>query len=277
MTQPTNTGSNGNGNGHADDAPEATLIGAILDRSGSMASVCEPTIAGFNEFLHTQQRQHGGGRALMSLTQFDDRYEVNFIGEPIENVPDLDTESYVPRGRTALYDAIGRTIHEIEAWTRAQNWQERVLVLIVTDGQENASREYSFDAVRALIEQKEKDGWNVAYMGANQDSYAVGGSLNIRADYTANYDATAGGTAEHYKRMASATEKWRASKGKGMSAPAFFDDAPQKTAADAPAGKLRPTGASAAASGDSTRTRRPGRVEARTGRLSIKRATGSGN
>jgi len=275
MTQPTNTGSNGNG--HAGDAPEATLIGVILDRSGSMASVCEPTIAGFNEFLHTQQRQHDGGRALMSLTQFDDRYEVNFIGEPIENVPDIDTESYIPRGRTALYDAIGRTILEIEAWTRAENWQERVLVLIVTDGQENASREYGFDAVRALIAQKERDSWNFAYMGANQDSYAVGGSLNIRADYTANYDATAGGTSENYKRMASATEKWRASKGKGMSAPAFFDDAPQKTAADAPAGKLTPKGASAAASGDSTQRSRPSRVQARTGRLNVKRATGVGN
>jgi len=275
MTQPTNTGSNGNG--HAGDAPEATLIGVVLDRSGSMGSVCEPTIAGFNEFLHTQQRQHDGGRALMSLTQFDDRYEVNFVGEPIENVPDLDTESYVPRGRTALYDAIGRTIHEIEAWTRAQNWQERVLVLIVTDGQENASSEYSFDAVRALIEQKEKDGWNFAYMGANQDSYAVSGSLNIRADYTANYDATSAGTSTSFARMASATGKWRASKAKGVSAPAFFDDSPQQAAGDAPAGKLTPKGAGAATSGDSTRRHRPGRVEARTGRLNVKRATGSRN
>jgi hypothetical protein len=275
MTQPTNTGSNGNG--HAGDTPEATLIGVILDRSGSMASVCEPTIAGFNEFLHTQQRQHDGGRALMSLTQFDDRYEVNFIGEPIENVPDLDTETYVPRGSTALYDAIGRTIHEIEAWTNAQNWQERVLVLIVTDGHENASREYGFDAVRALIEQKEKDGWNFAYMGANQDSYAVGGSLNIRADFTANYDATLGGTAMNYGRMADATSKYRASKAKGASAPRFFDDSVQQTGTDAPAGKLTPKGAGAATSGDSTRSHRPGRVEPRTGRLNVKRATGAGN
>ena len=105
----------------------------------------------------------------------------------------------------------------------------------------------------------------------------IGGSLNIRADYTANYDATAGGTAENYKRMASATEKWRASKGKGMSAPAFFDDSPQKTAADASAGKLTPKGAGAATSGDSTRSHPPGRVEPRTGRLNVKRATGSGN
>jgi len=240
MTQSTNSGSNGNG--HTGGAPEATLIGVILDRSGSMASVREPTIAGFNEFLHTQQQQHDGGRALMSLTQFDNCYEVNFVGESIENVPDLDTQSYVPRGSTALFDAIGRTIHELETWTQAQSWQERVLVLIVSDGQENASKEYTLAAVRALIEQKEKDGWNFAYMGANQDSYAVGGSLNIRADFTANYDATRAGTVMNYMRMASATSQYRASKAKGMSAPKFFDGSAQQTRPDASAGKLTPKG-----------------------------------
>ena len=144
MTQPGGT------NDDTGKAPEATLISVILDRSGSMRSVCEPTISGFNEFLRTQQRQHDGGGALMSLTQFDDRYEVNFVGEPIENVPELDTHSYVPRGWTALFDAIGRTIHEVEAWMRAHGWHYRVLVLIVTDGQENASKEYGFEAVRAF-------------------------------------------------------------------------------------------------------------------------------
>jgi hypothetical protein len=274
MTQPTTSP---NGNGHAGDAPETTLIGVILDRSGSMGSVREPTITGFNEFLHTQQKQHDGGRALMSLTQFDDRYEVNFVGEPIENVPDLDTQSYVPRGRTALFDAIGRTIHEVEAWTRAQQWQERVLVLIVTDGQENASREYSFEAVRALIEQKEKDGWNFAYMGANQDSYAVGGSLNIRADFTANYDATLGGTAKVYQRLSAATSGYRASKAKGMSAPSFFDTSVQQTEPDASAGKLAPKGTSSATSRDRKPAQRPGGAEGRTGRLSVKRGNEPGH
>jgi hypothetical protein len=144
------------GDGHSSDAPEATLISVILDRSGSMASVREPTIQGFNDFLEAQRQQNDGGRALMSLTQFDDRYEVNFVGEPIENIPNLDTSSYVPRSRTALYDAIGRTVHEMEAWIREHDWKERVLVLIVTDGQENASREYTFEAARALIEGKRR-------------------------------------------------------------------------------------------------------------------------
>src|SRR5262249_24981588 len=130
----TQSATSPNGNGHAGDAPEATLIGVILDRSGSMAWVREPTISGFNEFLHTQQQQHRGRRALQALNQFGQCHQVNFVGEATHNVPDLDTESYVPRGRTALYDAIGRTIHEVDAWARAHAWQERVLVLIVTDG-----------------------------------------------------------------------------------------------------------------------------------------------
>ena len=91
------------------------------------------------------------------------------------------------------------------------------------------------------------------------------------------YDATAAGTSTSFARMASATGKWRASKAKGVSAPAFFDDSPQQAAGDAPAGKLTPKGAGAATSGDSTRSHRPGKVEPRTGRLNVKRATGSGN
>jgi hypothetical protein len=231
-------------NGHPGQGPgagpEATLISVILDRSGSMKSVLESTIAGFNEFLQAQRQLADGGRALVSLTQFDDRYEVNFVGEPIENVPDLDTHSYVPRGRTALYDAIGRTIHSVEAWSRENDWKERVLVLIVTDGQENASQEYSFQTVRELIERKEKEGWNFAYMGANQDSYAVGGALNIRKDFTANFDATARGTTLQYARLASSTSKYRQSKVKGAAAPSFFDDSAQPGASDPSTGKLIP-------------------------------------
>lgn len=235
MSQPS-----ANGNAGAADAPEPTLISVILDRSGSMAAMREPTITGFNEFLQEQRQLSDGGRAIMSLTQFDDRYEVNFVGEPIENVPDLDSVSYVPRGRTALYDAIGRTVRDVETWTHEHNWKDRLLVLIVTDGAENASQEFTFETVRALIEQKEKDGWNFAYMGANQDSYAVGGSLNVRQSFTANYDATRDGVSKQYKSLSLSTSKYRSSKMKGAAVPSFFEDEEQT---DPPTGKLTPRGA----------------------------------
>jgi len=262
-----------NGTGHADAAPEATLISVILDRSGSMASVQESTIQGFNEFLQEQRKQRDGGRALMSLTQFDNRYEVNFVGEPIDNVPHLDTTSYVPRGGTALYDAIGRTVHELEAWTREHAWKERVLVLIVTDGRENASQEYTFQSARALIEQKEKEGWNFAYMGANQDSYAVGGSLNIRQDFSANYASTPQGTNAAYKLMANATSMYRSSNMKGAASPSFFDPSADPGDADPSTGTLTPKGASTATSGDQAASREGGTSKRQTDWLGAHRDT----
>lgn len=230
---------NGRDPGNGTDALEATRIGVILDRSGSMASCREATIAGFNQFLHSQRQEVKGGRALMSLTQFADRYEANFVGEPIENVPDIDTHSYVPRGMTALHDAIGRTVHDAKTWVRKHNWKERVLVLIITDGHENASKEYDLHAIRALIEGKEKEGWNFAYMGANQDSYAVGGAMGVRPDFTRNYAATDAGLRGSFAILAAKTSRYRAAAAKGMAASAFFDS-PKREETDPDLGILLP-------------------------------------
>ena len=210
----------------SDKRPEATLISVILDRSGSMGHLREATITGFNEFVREQRKEADGGRALMSLTQFDDRYEVNFVGEPLENVPDLDTESYIPRGSTALNDAIGRTVHELEAWTKAHDWKERVLVLIITDGQENASKEYSLPAIRALIERKENDGWNFVYLGANQDAYQEAEARNVRTDYSMNFDASDAGVVHALRAVGASAREYRKGVLKGRAAPAFFADAP---------------------------------------------------
>ena len=259
MTQPYANG-NAAGSGRPTEGPEATLIGVVLDRSGSMNAVREPTISGFNEFLHGQQRLATGGRALMSLTQFDDRFEVNFVGEPIETLPDLDTHSYVPRGSTALFDAIGRTVLELEAWTSTHVWKERVLVLIITDGQENASTEYDARAISALIEQKEKDGWNFAYMGANQDSFEVAGSLSIRRDFTANYDSSLEGTLANYQRMTSSTAAYRAARAKGQAAANFFGSSNGPSGKTSGIGTLRPKGAGGATGGGQRRLRRAWRI-----------------
>ena len=220
---------------------EATVISVILDRSGSMGHLRESTIAGFNDFVRDQRKETEGGRALMSLTQFDDRYEVNFVGEPLENVPDLDAQSYVPRGSTALNDAIGRTVHELEAWTKAHDWTERVLVLIITDGLENASKEYSLAAIRALIERKENDGWNFVYLGANQDAYQEGEARSVRASYSRNFDASPAGVSAMYLDASVAARGYRKSVLKGRAAPAFFEDAPGEKKPE-PVGKLVPKG-----------------------------------
>lgn len=228
----------GKSSGNAADAPEGTLIGVILDRSGSMGSCLEATIAGFNQFLRAQQRDAKGGRALMSLTQFDDQFEVNFVGEAIENVPKLNKRSYVPRGWTALHDAIGRTIRETEAWVREHAWNDRVLILIITDGEENASEEYDLRAVRALIKRKERAGWNFAYMGANQDSFAVGGAMGVRAAFTQNYAATSSGVRENFAMLADTTSRYRRATKRGLAAHSFFDMSKEQS--DSAAGQLVP-------------------------------------
>jgi len=230
---------NGHGRVNPDEPAQATLIAVILDRSGSMGICRDATIAGFNQFLQSQRDVREGGRALVSLTQFNHHYEVNFVGEPIENVPALDTQSYVPQGRTALHDAIGRTIHEVEAWVREHDWQERVLILIITDGQENASREYDLHAVHALIEGKEREGWNVAYMGANQDSYAVGGAMGVRSGFTKNYTQSDTGVRDNFTDLADKARTYRLAKLKGLAAQGFFD-AQEQPKAEPPAGRLVP-------------------------------------
>jgi hypothetical protein len=206
-----------------------------------MGACREATITGFNQFVQAQRRDPAGGRVLVSLTQFDNQYEINFVGEPIENVPALDAQSYVPRGATALHDAIGRTIHETAAWVREHAWKDRVLILIITDGQENASREYDLRAVRALIEDKERNGWKFAYMGANQDSYAVGGAMGVRQAFTQDYASTPASVQASFADLAHKTSRYRQAKLKGLAADRFFDPAEQKK--DDPAtGRLRPKG-----------------------------------
>src|SRR6267142_5604320 len=118
--------------------PGLTEIVVVLDRSGSMASRWEETISGFNAFVESQQQ--GPGEARLTLIQFDDQYEPNYEGKAVGEVPRLTQESYVPRGYTALHDAMGRTIIGVGARLAAEaevRRPEKVLVQSITDGYEN--------------------------------------------------------------------------------------------------------------------------------------------
>ena len=137
-----------------------------------------------------------------------------------------------------MHDAIGRTIHETEAWVRERAWKDRVLILIITDGQENASKEYDLRTVRALIERKEREGWNFAYMGANQDSFAVGGEMGVRSAFTQNYAATSAGVEGNFAALAERTSRFRHARLRGLAAHDFFDTAKEQS--DPAAGKLMP-------------------------------------
>ena len=158
-----------------------TEIAFILDRSGSMESMVEPAISGFNRLLREQQQEAGSAR--FTLVLFDDHYEVPFHSVPIAEVVELDTSTFVPRGSTALLDAIGRTIDELGAKLAATPEAERpgqVIVAILTDGMENASHRYTWrDVSKRIRHQTEKYQWKFLFLGANQDALATAAKMSI--------------------------------------------------------------------------------------------------
>ncbi len=174
-----------------------TRIAIILDRSGSMGHLVEATVAGFNEFCREQAKLPGS--ATVKLVQFDDKYDVVF-DEPLTSVPELTAKTFVPRGMTALLDAQGRTIVELGKELAAMAEDQRpakVLVLMITDGLENASKRYKLHEIATLIrQQRDVYGWEFVYMGANQDAVASAAAMNIppgsAITFSANPAAMAG-------------------------------------------------------------------------------------
>lgn len=165
-----------------------TLIAALLDRSGSMRDIAADMCGGFDSFI-AKERGHAG-TTLVTLAQFDDRYDVVFTDRPIDAVPPLTLE---PRGMTALLDAIGRFITEVGSGLAALPDDQRpaaITVLVMTDGHENASREWTGEAVRALITQQESVyGWDFVFLGANMDAIEVGTNLGFAPGKSLTYDA----------------------------------------------------------------------------------------
>jgi uncharacterized protein YegL len=188
-----------------------TFIAVVLDRSGSMSSVRADTIGGFNTFLRDQKAHPG--EATLTLAQFDDQYEIVHDAKPLRDVPDLTDKTYVPRGSTALHDAIGRTIDSVGARLASMPESDRparVIVLILTDGHENASKEYvGGRAAQMIAHQREKYAWEFVFMGANQDAALAAKSLNIAAQNAANYAATASGTRDAYGIMSNSLRSYR--------------------------------------------------------------------
>jgi hypothetical protein len=162
---------------------DLTEIAYVLDRSGSMASLASDAIGGFNSFLSSQKQLPG--RANFTLVLFDHEYLVPHKGVDIQRVPELNEQSYVPRGQTALLDAVGRTIDELGARLAAMPEAQRpakVIVAIFTDGFENASRVYTTERLAASIKhQQEKYNWEFLFLAANQDAIATAAQIAIPA------------------------------------------------------------------------------------------------
>ena len=174
---------------------EKTQIICILDRSGSMAenNIIVEAINGFNNFLDEQKKLKDD--ATLTVALFDDRYDLLYDNVDIKKVEKITKDTWLPRGMTALYDAIGRTINTVKA-NRVKMGSEKpdkVLVCIVTDGLENASQEYKREDIKKLIKQCEDENWNFVYLAANQDAFAVGSSFGVAGGNTYTFAATSAG------------------------------------------------------------------------------------
>ena len=183
-----------------------TEIVFILDRSGSMAGLEADTIGGFNSMLKKQQAEPG--EAYVSTVLFDNYCEVIHDRADIRKIEPMTERDYYVRGSTALLDAVGKAIHHIgnvHKYAREEDRPEKTLFVITTDGIENASREYSYERVRQMIErQKEKYGWEFLFLGANIDAAKEAARFGISADRSANYHADRQGTAVIYEAMSEA-------------------------------------------------------------------------
>lgn len=163
--------------------PDLSEIVYILDRSGSMTPLCEDAIGGFNAFLAGLKAEPGAAR--FSLVLFDHEYHLLHDGIDLQVVPPLDAKTYVPRGTTALLDAIGRTIDQVGARLAATPESQRpakVIFAIFTDGLENASSDYSREKVAAMIRhQQDIYSWEFIFLAANQDAIATAAAMSIPA------------------------------------------------------------------------------------------------
>lgn len=186
-----------------------TQIVCILDTSGSMSSIIRDSIGGFNTFL--KQQRELKDEATLTVALFDDTYNLLYDNVDIKKVEDITDKVWIPRGTTALYDAIGKTINTVKA-NHAKLGSEKpskVLVCIVTDGYENASREYKLDDIRKLIKGCEEIDWNFIYLAANQDAFAVSSSFGVSAGNTYNYTATGQGVAFMSNTLSNASVSYR--------------------------------------------------------------------
>ena len=168
----------------------------ILDMSGSMESLTADTIGGFNAMIDKQRT--GEGEVLVSTVVFNDQSRVIHDRVPISKVERLTGRDYVPQGCTALLDAVGGAIHHIgniHKYARDEDVPEHTMFVIMTDGYENASRRYSSDKVKAMIErQKNKYGWEFLFIGANIDAVDTAESFGIERSRAVNYHADKKGT-----------------------------------------------------------------------------------
>ncbi|PLS09618.1 vWA domain-containing protein [Neobacillus cucumis] len=186
----------------------------ILDKSGSMAGLEADTIGGFNAMLKKQQKAEG--KAIVTTVLFDHRYEVLHDRINVKGISPLTEKDYEVGGSTALFDAIGFTIQKIVNLQKRTSEEERadkVLFVITTDGMENASREYTAEKIKRMVQfQKEKYDWEFLFLGANIDAISMAARFGIDEDFAVDYHADERGTQLNYEAVNEAVSDLRSGK-----------------------------------------------------------------
>ena len=197
---------------HLIEADAAVHVTFLLDRSGSMSSISQDVIGGYNNFVSEQRTIDSACR--FSAAQFDsgDPYEIIHERISIKSVPELTSATYSPRGATPLFDAIGTLITRIDATVNEGDGEEDQIVVIFTDGRENASDNWTRKQIFQLVQQKQQLGWKFIFMGANQDAYAEGQRLGIEPGNIQNFRPDREGTERAFKSVNRGVYEYRKAK-----------------------------------------------------------------
>lgn len=169
-------------------------IVAIIDQSGSMSGLRDEVVGSLNGFIKAQQELPG--HANLTVVMYDDRYEVPLDSVPLKDVKPFGFEDYNPRGMTATYDAVGKALSRLEELN-----PEKAIIMINTDGGENASREYTQSGVAAKVKAAEDRGWEVVFLAQNIDAKAASTSLGMTRGFAKGFAAGVAGVHEGYATM----------------------------------------------------------------------------
>lgn len=182
---------------------DATDVTLVLDRSSSMQAVQQETIDGFNLFLKSQQDLNTD--IILTMVQFNTDYEFIYNGVPIKEAKPLTKDTFIPRGYTALYDAVGKAINQAGERLKAVDESirpDKVVFAILTDGEENSSKIFNHDQMANMIKQQtDFYKWNFMFLGSNQDAMKTARSMNISPNLALDYASNAEGTKAIYRAM----------------------------------------------------------------------------
>lgn len=185
-------------------------IVGIVDRSGSMQSLVNDAIGGLNRFFEDQKKLPG--KAMVTVALFDNQYELIYDNVPIAKVKKWTDKNYVPRGMTALLDAIGKTISTVKERQNAlakKDFPEKTIVFVLTDGLENASREYDKNAIQKLIDEQRGKDWEFIFLAADEATIKDAVSMGLRRADTQIFAKTSAGVGAAYVKTSAITTNYR--------------------------------------------------------------------